>query len=138
MEANSLSDELYVAIPTIYRILLNPCNTVSDLRAQYLPYMEGSELSAFLIWKVQSSVPPLYGRFRAQCLLYMEGSELSAFLKGKVQSSVPSSYGRFRAQSLPSIGINVLSSLFLYSVLMNPVVADDIEWFTRKYMRVFL
>jgi len=26
-------------------------------------YMEDSELSAFLIWKVQSSVPSLYGMF---------------------------------------------------------------------------
>ena len=48
-------------------------------RTKCLPYMEGSELSAFLIWKVQSSVPSWYGRFRAQCLPYMEGSELSAF-----------------------------------------------------------
>jgi len=43
-------------------------NAASDLRAQHLPYMEGSELRAFLIWKVQSSVPSLYGRFRAQSL----------------------------------------------------------------------
>ena len=70
-----------------YRVLKNSCNTVLDLSAQCFPYMEDSELSAFLIWKVQSSVPSLYGRFRAQCLPYMEGSELNAFLIWKVQSS---------------------------------------------------
>ena len=79
-------------------------------RAQCLPYMESSELSAFLIWpNVQSSVPSiiiwkvfraqsLYGTFRAQCLPYMEVQ--SSVLIWKVQSSVPSLYGKFRAQSL--------------------------------------
>ena len=46
-----------------YRVLKNSCNTVLDLSAQCFPYMEDSELSAFLIWKVQSSVPSLYGMF---------------------------------------------------------------------------
>ena len=35
----------------------NHGDIVLDLRAECLPYMEGSELSAFLIWKVQSSLP---------------------------------------------------------------------------------
>jgi len=55
-----------------------------------------SELSTFLIWKVQSSEPSLYGRFRAQCLPYMEGSELRAFHQGRLlalsTNSLPSSH----------------------------------------------
>ena len=33
-----------VSMLTSYRILQNPCNTVVDLKAQCLPYMEGMEL----------------------------------------------------------------------------------------------
>ena len=107
-----------VLVTLVTGFLQNPCNTVFDLGVQCLPYMEDSELNAFLIWKiqssvpslygrfrsqslpnmeVQSSVPSLYGRFRAQCLPYMEDSDLSAFLIWKIPSSVPSLYGRFRA-----------------------------------------
>ena len=60
----------------------SPCNTVSISELSAF-LMEGSELSAFLIWKVLSSVPSLYGRFWAQCLPY-----------GRCLSPVPLRYRR--------------------------------------------
>jgi len=91
------------SVPSLYR----------KFRTKCLLYMEGSELSAFLIWKVQSSVPSLYARFRAQCLPYMEGSELGAFLIWKVPSSVPPLYGssEFSAFHIWKVQSSVPSSI---------------------------
>ena len=41
-----------------YRVVKNPCNTVLELRAQYIPYLESSEVRAFHMRKVLSSVQP--------------------------------------------------------------------------------
>ena len=54
----------------MYWILQIPCNTVLELRAQCLPYMEGHELLTF-VSLLQGSTEPLQD---------YQSSELSAFL----------------------------------------------------------